>query len=207
MINTFQELHNRFDAIAHSAHNVTRSSSGAVGELFEKLMVGKIVGNQKGADFASIETEAKVHYGNSETTLFGFAPKRRTGSITAAQFAFTYGSSRVRANVVNSYGHSLKVNAKSVKITVDGKAVTGWTVAELSERIAEKMPNLAIVKATKTGNRVTYDRMTVCRHIIASRFIDSIRNGDVVVEVRGSQRGVIFRAMPSIIEGWFEVLH
>jgi len=52
MINTFQELHNRFDAIARATHNVTRTSAGAVGELFEELMQGEIVGNDRGADFA-----------------------------------------------------------------------------------------------------------------------------------------------------------
>ena len=189
MINTFQELHNRFDAIAHSTHNVTRTSAGAVGELFEELMQGEIVGNDRGADFAGINTEAKVHHGSGVTTVFTFAP-----------------SSGISADVVNGHGHSLTVSADSVNVTVDGQAVAGWTVAELSARIVEKMPNLAIVTATKSNSTVTFDRMAVCRNVIASRFIDSIRNGNVVIEMRGS-RGVTFRAMPSIIEGWFEVLH
>ena len=81
-----------------------------------------------------------------------------------------------------------------------------WTVAELEQRITEKMPNLAIVHATKQGEKVSYNKMTVCRKIIASRFIASLRQGEVVVEIRGS-RGTIFRAMPKVIEGWFEVLH
>jgi hypothetical protein len=203
MINTFQELHNRFDAIAHSTHNVTRTSAGAVGELFEELMEGEIVGNDRGADFAGINTEAKVHHGSGVTTVFTFAP---SSGISASQFKSAHGSTVVRADVVNGHGHSLTVSADSVSVTVDGQAVAGWTVAELSARIVEKMPNLAIVTATKSNSTVTFDRMAVCRNVIASRFIDSIRNGNVVIEMRGS-RGVTFRAMPSIIEGWFEVLH
>jgi len=63
-----------------------------------------------------------------------------------------------------------------------------------------------MVKATKQGDKVTFDRLAVCRKVIASRFIDSIARGDVVIEMRGN-RGVTFRATPSVIETWFETVH
>ena len=70
MLNSFEDLNNRFAQVASQPHAVTRKSAGAVGELFEALMVGGIVGNQKGADFAEIATEAKVHYRTGELTIF-----------------------------------------------------------------------------------------------------------------------------------------
>ena len=209
MINTFQELHNRFDAITNSVHKVTRSSNGAVGELFEELMQGEIVGNDRGADFANINTEAKVHHGSGVTTAFTFAP---TKGMRPRHFKDQFGGSCVRTTKRNGKGHQLNIRGNKVSVKVGNSSIMSWTVAELEARITEKMPNLAIVKATKVKATkkgkatVTFDRMAVCRNVIASRFIDSIRNGDVVVEIRGS-RGTIFRAYPSVIEGWFEVLH
>jgi len=203
MINSFQDLAARFAAISSQSHVVTRKSAGAVGELFESLMVGEIVGNDRGADFAAINTEAKVHHGNGVTTVFTFAP---TTGINAREFKATHGSTVVRHGVTNGKGHGVEVNGPSVNVTVAGVAVAGWTVAELAARIEEKMPNLAMVAATKKGNAVTFDRMAVCRKVIASRFIDSIARGDVVIEMRG-ERGVTFRAMPSVIETWFETVH
>ena len=70
MLNSFEDLNNRFAQVASQPHAVTRKSAGAVGELFEALMIGGIVGNQKGADFAEIATEAKVHYRTGELTIF-----------------------------------------------------------------------------------------------------------------------------------------
>ena len=70
MLNSFEDLNTRFAQVARQPHAVTRKSAGAVGELFEQLMVGGIVGNQSGADFAEIATEAKVHYRTGELTIF-----------------------------------------------------------------------------------------------------------------------------------------
>jgi len=121
-------------------------------------------------------------------------------------FKDQFGGSCVRTTKRNGKGHQLNIRGNKVSVKVGNSSIMSWTVAELEARITEKMPNLAIVKATKGKATVTFDRMAVCRNVIASRFIDSIRNGDVVVEIRGS-RGTIFRAYPSVIEGWFEVLH
>ncbi len=203
MINSFQELNTRFAQVASKPHTVTRKSAGAVGELFEALMVGGIVGNDRGADFAGINTEAKVHHGKGVTTVFTFAP---TTGMTATEFKNAHGSTVVRAETINGKGHSLQARRDGFVVTVSGVAVAGWTVAELTARIEEKMPNLAMITATKKGNAVTFDRMAVCQKIIASRFIDSVAKGEVVIEMRGS-RGVTFRAMPSVIEGWFETVH
>ena len=203
MINSFQDLAARFAAVSSQSHVVTRKSAGAVGELFESLMVGEIVGNDRGADFAAINTEAKVHHGNGVTTVFTFAP---TTGINASEFKAAHGSTVVRHGVINGKGHGVEVNGSTVNVTVSGVTVAGWTVAELAARIEEKMPNLAMVKATKQGETVTFDRMAVCRKVIASRFVDSIAHGDVVIEMRGN-RGVTFRAMPSVIETWFETVH
>jgi hypothetical protein len=204
MINTFQDLRNRFETIANKSHKVNRPGPGAIGELLEELMVGAIVGNDRGPDFASINTEAKVHYGkNALTTVFTRKPSQ---GMTTKEFYNEYGRTTVRVGSVTYKGHTVKVTKKKVSIMVDGVAVLSWTIAELIERIEEKMPNLAMVFATKQGEHVTYDRMAVCRKIVASRFIDSIRNGKVLLDHRGS-RGIGFRANPSVIEGWFEVLH
>ena len=206
MINSFQDLNTRFAQVASQPHAVTRKSAGAVGELFEQLMVGGVVGNDRGADFAAINTEAKVHHGKGVLTVFTFAP---TVGMSAAKFKALHGSSVVRRGVANGKGHSIEMTFGSnavVNVTVGGVAVAGWKVAELSARIEEKMPNLAMVAATKKGNAVTFDRLAVCRKVIASRFIDSIARGDVVIEMRGN-RGVTFRAMPSVIETWFETVH
>ena len=54
MLNSFEDLTARFTEIASQPHVVSRKSHGAVGELFEELMVGEVVGNQSGADFAEI---------------------------------------------------------------------------------------------------------------------------------------------------------
>ena len=70
MINSFQDLNTRFAQVARQPYAVTRKSAGAVGELFEQLMVGGIVGNQSGADFAEIATEATVHYRTGALTIF-----------------------------------------------------------------------------------------------------------------------------------------
>ena len=203
MINTMQDLRDRFETISNKMHTVTHTSNGAVGELFEELMQGEIVGNDRGADFAKINTEAKVHYSNGVTTVFTFAP---TKGMRPQHFKDQFGGSCVHTSKPNGKGHKLNIRGNKVSVNVGNKSLMSWTVAELEQRIEEKMPNLAIVKATKQGGKVSYDKMTVCRKIIASRFIDSIRKGDVVVEIRGS-RGTIFRAYPSVIEGWFEVLH
>ena len=203
MINSFQDLNTRFAQVASQTHAITRKSAGAVGELFEQLMVGGVVGNDRGADFAAINTEAKVHHGKGVMTVFTFAP---TTGMSATEFKDAHGSTVVRRGVANGKGGSVEVNGSMVNVTVGGVAVTGWAVAELSARIEEKMPNLAMVTATKKGNAVTFDRLAVCRKVIASRFVDSIARGDVVIEMRGN-RGVTFRAMPSVIETWFETVH
>ena len=203
MINSFQDLNTRFAQVASQPHAITRKSAGAVGELFEQLMVGGVVGNARGADFAAINTEAKVHHGKGVMTVFTFAP---TTGMSATEFKDAHGSTVVRRGVANGKGGSVEVNGSMVNVTVGGVAVTGWAVAELSARIEEKMPNLAMVTATKKGNAVTFDRLAVCRKVIASRFVDSIARGDVVIEMRGN-RGVTFRAMPSVIETWFETVH
>lgn len=203
MINSFNDLSERFNIVSAVAHRVTRKSAGAVGELFEELMVGEIVGNDRGADFAAINTEAKVHHGKGQTTVFSYAP---TYGVKAAQFKAAYGSSIVRSNGNNGKGHVLEVTDERVSVIVDGVAVCGWMVSELLSRITEKMPNLAIVAATKKGEQVTFDRMTVCRQIVATRFLDSIKRGEVSIEMRGS-RGVSFRAMPETIIKWFETVH
>jgi len=207
MINSFQDLTARFAQVASQSHAVTRKSAGAVGELFEQLMVGGIVGNDRGADFAAINTEAKVHHGKGVLTVFTFAP---TVGMSASEFKAAHGSTVVRLGVANGKGHSVTIvhhiKGPSVAVTVDGKPTAGWTIDELKKRIEEKMPNLAMVAATKKGNAVTFDRLAVCRKVIASRFLDSIARGDVVIEMRGN-RGVTFRAMPSVIETWFETVH
>ena len=195
MINTIQDLRDRFDTIAHKAHTVTRTSSGAVGELFEELMVGEIVGNQKGADFVNIETEAKVHYRAGEVTIFSF----RGDGLKPSEIKAKRNKSTVRT------GDGLTENNGRFTVKHNGETLTSWKISDLEARITEKMPNLAIVKATKTGNKVTYDKMAVCQHIVPSRFIDSIRNGEVRIELRS--KGTSFRANPAIVEGWFEVLH
>ena len=74
MLNSFEDLNTRFAQVASQPHAVTRKSAGAVGELFEQLMVGGVVGNDRGADFAAINTEAKVHHGKGVLTVFTFAP-------------------------------------------------------------------------------------------------------------------------------------
>ena len=200
MINSFQDLTTRFAQVARKPHVVTRKSAGAVGELFEELMIGGIVGNQSGADFAAINCEAKVHYTrtNRLTTLFCFA---FTLGLKPSAFAKEFHAGMARAGRTNKHGQSVSVCWKRVMITVDGVAVAGWTIDELKERIEMKMPNLAFVNATKRGQTVTFDEMFVGQHVVAERFIDSIANGDVTIEMRS---GVVqFRASRDVIKTWF----
>ena len=200
MINSFQDLTTRFAQVASKPHVVTRKSAGAVGELFEELMIGGIVGNQSGADFAAINTEAKVHFSRTGvlTTLFCSA---FTLGLKPSAFAKEFHAGMARAGRANKHGHSVSVCWKRVMITVDGVAVAGWTVDELKERIERKMPNLAFVNATKRGQTVTFNEMFVGQHVVAERFIDSIANGDVTIEMRS---GVVqFRAHQNVIKTWF----
>jgi len=198
MINTFKDLQNRFNAIAHKKHTVRSTSHGAVGELFEKLMIGRVVGTQKGADFVSINTEAKVHYSSTNlVTIFSYRGKgidpRDVTELRGRSYA------KMGDGIVEKNGN--------ICIAHNGKILCIWSISALEARITEKMTNLAIVKATKTGNKVTYNKMTVCRKLIPSRFIDSIRKGDVKIETRHSRNATQFRASYSVIEEWFEVLH
>ena len=202
MISTFADLDTRFAAIAGTSHVVTRKSAGAVGELFEELMAGGIVGNFAGADFAEIDTEAKVHYGRGPMTLFCFAFSH---GVKPAEFSKAYGSGQVRVGRVNSKGHSLRVTDSAVEVTVDGRAVAGWSVADLLERIENKMPNLAMVDATKRGQSVVFNQMFVGKRIVAERFIEAIASGNVIVEMRSG--AVQFRANPETVKGWFEASH
>ena len=198
MINTFKELHNRFDAIAHKKHTIKSFSNGAVGELFEKLMIGRIVGGQRGADFTNINTEAKVHYSsNTQVTLFSYRGK----GIAPRDVTERRGKSHAKM------GNGIVEKNGKFCITHNGKTLCEWSVSDLEARITEKMTNLALIKATKTGNKVTYDKMTVCRKLIPSRFIESIRKGEVKIETRSSKNIAQFRTNYSVIEGWFEVLH
>jgi len=204
MLNSFEDLTARFTEIASQPHVVSRKSHGAVGELFEELMVGEVVGNQSGADFAEIATEAKVHYRMGEMTLFS-CKGGMIRCIDGAGFP-----SLPNAEVKKQMGQSVFRMGKGLT-EQDGQFVIGdrliaWDVATLEARIAEKMPNLAMVKATKhNADQVTFDALTVCRKIIPSRFIDSIRKGEVCVEVRSN--GTQFRASPKIISSWFETVH
>jgi len=205
MLNSFQDLTTRFAQVASQPHQLTRNSNGEIGELFEELMVGKIVGNDRGADFAAINTEAKVHYGKTaNTTVFTFAP---TQGLSTKDFRAEHGKTTVRSGSVTYKGHTVNVSKDEVSIMIDGVAACGWKIAELKERIKIKMPNLAMVFATKHNpSQVTFDRMALCQKVIASRFINSIALGEVVIEHRGD-RGIGFRAKPSVIETWFETVH
>lgn len=115
MINSFQDLNTRFAQVASQPHAVTRKSAGAVGELFEQLMVGGVVGNDRGADFAAINTEAKVHHGKGVMTVFTFAP---TTGMSATEFKDAHGSTVVRRGVANGKGGSVEVNGSMVNVTV-----------------------------------------------------------------------------------------
>ena len=206
MLNSFEDLNNRFAQVASQPHAVTRKSAGAVGELFEALMVGGIVGNQKGADFADIATEAKVHYRTGELTIFsckGEMIRCIDGacfpSLKPAEIKAKRGKSTVRV------GDGLTEQGDQFVVEHNGDRLVAWDKATLISRIVEKMPNLAMVKATKQGDQVTFDALTVCRKIIPSRFIDSIRNGQVRIELRS--KGTSFRANPDVIASWFEIVH
>ena len=200
MLNSFEDLTTRFAQVASKPHVVTRKSAGAVGELFEELMLGKIVGTQKGADFAAINCEAKVHYArcNPLTTLFCFAFSL---GLKPSQFSKEFHVGTAHAGRTNKHGQSVSVCWKRVMVTVDGVAVAGWTIDELKERIERKMPNLAFVNATKRGQTVTFNEMFVGQHVVAERFIDSIANGEVAIEMRSDC--VQFRATPAVIKTWF----
>ena len=200
MLNSFEDLNTRFAQVASKPHVVTRKSAGAVGELFEELMLGKIVGTQKGADFAAINCEAKVHYSrtNPLTTLFCFAFSL---GLKPSEFSKEFHVGTVYAGRANKRGQSVSVCWKRVMITVDGVAVAGWTIDELKERIEMKMPNLAFVNATKRGQTVTFNEMFVGQHVVAERFIDSIADGEVAIEMRSNC--VQFRATPAVIKKWF----
>jgi len=202
MINSFSDLDSRFAAIAGKPHAVTRKSAGAVGELFEALMIGGIVGNQKGADFAAIDTEAKVHYAKNPTTIFSFA---FTQGMKPSDFSKRFNSGIARAGATNKHGHSVTVKGDMVQVTVNGQAVAGWTIAEIAERIEMKMPNLAMVDATKRGNQVIFNEMFVGKRVVAERFIEAIASGAVVIEMRSG--AVQFRAKPATIKEWFETIH
>ena len=195
MINSFQDLNSRFAQVASQPHAVTRKSAGAVGELFEELMVGGVVGTQKGADFAEIATEAKVHYRTGELTIFSCKGE----GLKPADIKAKRGKSTVRV------GDGLTEHGDQFAVKHDGETLVAWNKSTLVARIVEKMPNLAMVKATKQGETVTFDALTVCRQIIPSRFIDSIRNGQVRIELRS--KGTSFRANPDVIASWFEVVH
>ena len=71
----------------------------------------------------------------------------------------------------------------------------------MKERIEMKMPNLAFVNATKRGQTVTFNEMFVGQHVVAERFIDSIADGEVAIEMRSNC--VQFRATPAVIKKWF----
>tara|TARA_B100000214_G_scaffold356803_1_gene315719 strand:- start:670 stop:1335 length:666 start_codon:yes stop_codon:yes gene_type:complete len=212
MLNSFEDLTARFTEIASQPHVVRRKSHGAVGELFEELMVGEVVGNQSGADFAEIATEAKVHYRMGEMTLFSckgemFRAKdgARFPSLPNAEVKKQTGKSIFRM------GKGLQEQRGQFVVTTLNNdcirfGLIAWDIATLEARIAEKMPNLAMVKATKhNSDQVTFDALTVCRKIITSRFIDSIRKGEVCVEVRSN--GTQFRASPKVISSWFTTVH
>ena len=206
MLNSFEDLNPRFAQVASQPHAVTRKSAGAVGELFEELMIGGIVGNQSGADFAEIATEAKVHYRTGELTIFsckGEMIRCIDGacfpSLKPAEIKAKRGKSTVRV------GDGLTEQGEQFVVEHGGETLVAWDKATLISRIVEKMPNLAMVKATKKGETVTFDALTVCRKIIPSRFIDSIRNGQVRIELRS--KGTSFRANPDVIASWFETVH
>ena len=195
MLNSFEDLNTRFAQVASQPHAVTRKSAGAVGELFEELMIGGIVGNQSGADFAKIATEAKVHYRTGELTIFSCKGE----GLKPSEIKAKRNKSTVRV------GDGLTERGDQCVGEHGGETLVAWDKATLISRIVEKMPNLAMVKATKQGDQVTFDALTVCRQIIPSRFIDSIRNGQVRIELRS--KGTSFRANPDVIAGWFETVH
>lgn len=203
MINSFAALDSRFATIANRDHAVTRASAGAVGELFEQLMVGEIVGNQRGADFAAIDCEAKVHYGSGVVSLFTLAP---TWGMKAGEFKRDHGSTVVRANAVNNKGFTVLIDAGYVCVARDGQAIVGWTVEALANRIEEKMANVCFVTATKKSNSVTFTDMFVGKRVNGQRFVDAIRTGKVAIEMRGD-RGCVFRAMPAVLKSLFETTH
>lgn len=202
MIKSFAELDARFAAIAGKTHTVRRNHAGAAGELFEVLMQGEIVGNDKGADFAAINCEAKVHTSKSATTIFCMAFSR---GIKPAEFSKRFGSGTVRMGKINKAGQSVAVVGDALMVTVNGQAVAGWSLTEIAKRIEEKMPNLAMVNATKHNNRVVFNQMFIGKRVVADHFIASILAGDVVIEMRSG--AVQFRAQSKIIETWFETTH
>jgi len=162
------------------------SSTGphAVGDELEVLL-GKKIDNSRKCDLSEINTEIKTKFKKGKITLGCIKP-----SVPVKELGERYGHrdgsfcTTVTYAGRNNLGLELGFNNNNLSVYRHGEVICKWDLGDIKDYLANKMPDVAYVKSTRSGSSVVYDSMKIYKNIDVESIRSLFEQDKLVVDFR-----------------------